>query len=338
MPAVPVAEVMQGIKDPVTKGVLKIFAEESEILRWMKFKVVKGITLETSIDASLPVPFYAGINAEIAASDYVHGTSRLAKDTVSRLVVPIKVDNIWEEVEDRWEDEAVRQSRQGAEAAARTFNSQFFLAQGGLGAGLQEPIGAYRRLAAGVSSLGGDGTIPEQQLINCSGPLTMSKLDRLCDAVPSGSGITRVLFMNVNLRRKISALMRDPSYRGLAEITIGKDDFGMQVEMYNGVRIAVIEQKENYYSALSSSETTTGIPTLGTGTSGTASIWCMAFGDERGVYGFGPKTLGFTLAPFVQVPGQLYKVSLSPWLYAYVTYGPRDMARLYNISYEADSD
>lgn len=332
--AVPVAEVMQGITDGKTQAVLKVFAEVSPIIRWIKHKTIDGITLERSIDSALPTPFYAGINYAIVAGDYVHGTSRLAKDTTARLVVPVQIDKVWENVRDRWEDEVVRQSRLGAEAAAEKFNSDFWLGQGGLVQGLNEPIGMYRRLTDGVN----DSLIPSQQLINCAGPLTMSKVDRLCDAVPAGPGTTVVLFMNANNRRKMTALMRDPSYRGLGTITYGVDEFGMQVEMYNGKRIAVVENLANYNSALSATETGTGVPTLGTGVTGTSSIWAVAFGNERGVYSFGPRDLGFQLQPFVDVPGQLYKVSVSPWYFNYVTDGPRDIARLYGITYEADSD
>ena len=330
--AVPVASALANMIDAKSAAVVRTIASVSPIMRRIYFKSIgKALTYERSIDSTVPTPIYVGLNGSIAAGDMVQGSTRIVKDTVARLVLPMRLDSAIKNVPSRWEDEEKKQMRLGAVGLGLKFDSDFFLAQGLLAANFNDSQGVYDRMANGLA----DSTIPSFMRVSMAGQLTLEGLDELLrvtqvQAPDSETKIT--LFMNSKLKMKIMGLARDPSYSGMVRITEDKDAFGVPFTRYGNAEIAVVERTDNGNSALSFTETTTGRPTEGTGETGTASIWAVAFGNEQGVYAFGQDQLGMSVKPFEHVPGQLYEDSVTPWYFNFVVDGPRAVGRLHSIA------
>lgn len=340
--AVPFASAIQNLIDDQTAAVMRTIGYTAPGLRLMKIKPIAGLQLSRSIDATTPTLPYVGINQVLVAADYVHGTTRAARDRVSRLALPIRVDIDTGDLPSEFENEKKKQTRLGAQALGMKYQEDFFLAQGGL-SDLNAPIGVYQRMQDDIDA----GYMATTQRVNCNGPLTLEKVAELLNTVPERPGCKRVLFMNKKMRTDFDMLLHDPSYRGIRTITQAQDEFGMEIEKYGSVQIVVLERYHDGASPLSFTETTTGRPTLGTGTTATGSIWLISFGDEENVYGFAKGTIingnltfdrgdmGLSLEPFVRATGQYYEESASRWLFGFACDGPRWGGRLHTIDYVA---
>ena len=108
-----------------------------------------------------------------------------------------------------------------AKALALTWLKTFF--DGDTSANAKEFDGLNRRLTGvQVIEAGTDGAV-----------LTLDMLDRLVDAV---QGTPSILLMNKAMRRAIRALARSST-----TLTISRDFFGREVDAYQGVPIAIVE-------------------------------------------------------------------------------------------------
>jgi hypothetical protein len=190
--------------------------------------------------------------------------------------------------ESRWERQLAnkksisKQTRMSMLACVKGFDLAFFK-----GSPITDPnsmVGLYSRI-------GGN-----QLILNASGggALTLAKLNDLIDAVPftrsgwqeeamkSGEGIEKVLWMRRTVRNKIDALME--AQTGSLRINYDdKDSFGRRVESYRGAVIKVVEEKGTGSSILNYDEDP------GDGTADCTSIICAALGGSetgllRGLY------------------------------------------------------
>lgn len=330
--AVPVASALANMQDGKNAAVVRTIAYSSPVIRNMYFKNIgKALTLKRSIDSTVGTPIYVGLNASIAASDMVQGSTRLVESTVARLVLPMRIDQALRQLPSDWENEEKKQLRLGAVSLGIKFNEDFFLAQGLASASFNESEGLYQIHADGIAA----GTIPSAMRVNQNGQLTLENLDELLRVTQPplpDMELKRCLYMNSKLYYKMIGLARDPTYAGMFRITEDKDEWGLPITKYGDALLYKVERSDNFNSPLSFTETTTGRPTLGTGETGTASIWCVVHGNEQGAYAFGQDGLGIQVKNFEHVPGQLYEDSVTPWYFNFVVDGPRAVGRLYGIA------
>lgn len=317
--AVPMGTVAAELKSARARAIIKPIMEESPILQQIKVVNTGGdLQYMYNQDLTLPTASYIGINQ--ASPTATNGTQRRVSQTVARMVIPMRIDNVFTQTPAIWEREEVKQMRMAGMAAGFQFSADFF--DGDPSSNPLKPTGLYKYLNDGVAS----GFIPSNQKIDAGdggAQMTLTMLDELVDAV---KGDNRVIFCNARMKRKVLSLVRDSASNGMLRIQQKENEFGKKFEEYDGIPIRVIERSDDYSTVLDFDEDEgTG------GTDNTCSVWCVSFGDEMGVYAFAPQGLGFSVEPFVKVPGQTYHDSLSEWLFNYVVAGPRACARLYHV-------
>lgn len=101
------------------------------------------------------------------------------------------------------------------------------------------------------------------------GVLTFEMLDDLCDAV---AGQPSLLLMNQKMRSRVRAMARN-----IGAFTIAKDDLGREVDMYNGVPIAIVEDDADGNAIL-------GFDEEQGDSEATTSIYAVRFGAD-GMFG-----------------------------------------------------
>lgn len=123
-------------------------------------------------------------------------------------------------------------------------------------------------------------------ITTAGGALTLAKLDELIDAVPYPESQKR-LYMNRTLRRKVKSLV--DAVGGSVYIAEQRTQFGIQPAQYAGLPIRLIERSGDASTLLDFDEDP------GDGTSDTASIYCVAMGEDA-VHGIwnGKKPLSMT--------------------------------------------
>lgn len=310
--AVPLGVAAANLTSHRAKAVIKPIIQTSPILKHIRVVNTGGeLSHMYNQDYQLPTVSYIGLNQ--SAPNPTQGAQRQVNATVARMVIPMRIDNVFRSTPAKWETQEVMQMRLGGIAGGFQFNDDFF--DGDDAVSPLKPRGMYKHMALGLAN----GTIPTNQRIDAGASsgatLTLAMLDELVDAC---RGENRVLFMNRFLKRKILQLARDSSTSGILRINEDRDMFGKKLETYDGIPMEVIEREDDYTSALGFDEDS----------SSNASIWCISFGNETGVYAFAPQGLGFQVESFVRVPGQPYWDSLSEWLFNYVVAGPRCIAQL----------
>ena len=317
--AVPLGVAAANLTSHRAKAVIKPIIQTSPILKHIRVVNTGGeLSHMYNQDYQLPTVSYIGLNQ--SAPNPTQGAQRQVNATVARMVIPMRIDNVFRSTPAKWETQEVMQMRLGGIAGGFQFNDDFF--DGDDAVSPLKPRGMYKHMALGLTA----GTIPSQQRINAGtggATLTLAMLDELVDAC---QGENRILFMNQRLKRKILQLARDSSTSGIMRITESRDMFGKKLDEYDGIPIEVIQREDNYSTVLDFDEDD------GSGNLDSASIWCISFGNETGVYSFAPQGLGFQVEPFVRVPGQPYWDSLSEWLFNYVVAGPRCIAQLNHVN------
>lgn len=249
------------VQNPLKRGVIEIFPQNSPVLERLPFFGVNGQAYVYNQEETLPGVAFRGINDSYTESTGVVNpvTERLyvlgGLSAVDRALVKTQgsVNNL------RATYDAMK-----AKAVALEFTKKFF--KGDSEDDPNEFDGLEKRLTGNQvldmgSSDGGD-------------ELTLAMLDETMDAVQGGPD---VLFMNKTMRRKVNALMRAA---GQATETVN-DAFGRQLSAYAGVPIAVVEQDKDGNEILGFTE-----PDLDNGDKNvTTSIYAVRFGAAEWVSG-----------------------------------------------------
>lgn len=153
------------------------------------------------------------------------------------------------------------------------------------------------------------------------GTLTLAMLDQLLDSVV-GDNSQKVLFMNQTLRRKVTALVRATT--GSSLITFEQGMFGRQQMSYAGVPIREVYREDDGSTILGFDEDP------GDGTSDTASIYCIRFGEEF-VHGIQNGAMP-DVQDFGQTQAGPYHLGRIEWYVGMAVEHPRSVARLYGIT------
>lgn len=125
-------------------------------------------------------------------------------------------------------------------------------------------------------------------MATAGGTLTLARLNDLRDAVPfatrqepgmkRGEGVKVCMYMSRDVRNKIDELIG--AQTGSLRIETSKDNFGRMVEKWRDAELKIVEQTGTGNTFLGYDEDP------GDGTADTASIYCVAFGDNlvHGLY------------------------------------------------------
>lgn len=236
--------------DLLVRGVIETVVKESSVLRYLPFLQVTGTSVTYNREASVPaVSFYdVGDTWSEATPTFTQHTAKLAI-----LGGDADVDNFLQATYADVNDIEAEVIANRAKAVAHAFSDSFFNGNSSTNAksfdGLHVSIPASQTMTAGANGAA----------------LTLAMLDELIDKVKPGK--PDVLLMSKRTRRKLKDLRRSSG----AVLETGLDQFGLQVEMYDGIPVVVDDFIKDDL-------------TQGT-SSATSAIYAVKFGQGSGVMG-----------------------------------------------------
>jgi hypothetical protein len=236
--------------NPLTSGVVEIFATENPVLAALPFINIAGNAYTYNRETSLPGVAFRGFN-----EGYVESTGVVNPLTETLTILGGDSDFDIAQIAMQTGDNDTRAIHDGlkAKAATLTWLRTFF--DGDTSKNPKEFDGLNRRLTGNqVVSAGTNGAT-----------LTFDLLDQLVDSVV---GTPSILLMNKTIRRQVRAMARN-----LGALSITTDQLGREVEAYAGVPFGLIEDDETGTAILGFDET------QGTSTA-TSSIYAVRFGAD----------------------------------------------------------
>lgn len=245
--------------NPLEKGIIELYAQNSPVLAHLPFKNIKGNTYTKRIEDIL-----SGVGSRAINEDYTDSTSET--DQISAVLKMVggmaKVDRYQIVTQGNGDSILAEEITSKTKAAALYFTKLFLKGDEGTTAtdfdGLENLISGGQIVDAG-STVGGDA-------------LTLDKLDELIDAV---QGEPTILLMNKVMRRKVNNLMRAAGQA----FEMVKNDFGKLIPYYAGIPIGVIEVDNTYSDILSFDEDDST-----DAAAACTSIYAARF-DENGLHG-----------------------------------------------------
>lgn len=290
--SVTLLEAAKSGNDMLKKGVVETIIQESPILEMLPMMTIQGNALKHMEEGNLPSPEFRQVNATYGRSwgsdtEHYWGTCILGGE--------VFVDNYLVRVRGNVVDVKSKQYRKMGKAMARTFDKYFFDGTGtandfkGLNSLIDEGFG--QKSAAGTNGAA----------------LTLDMLDVAHDLL-RGQSSADVLLLNRTLRRKITNLAKTTGV-GYPYIDVSSDNFGRQVQSWNGIPMRLIGDDKDGAAILGFDETQGS-------SSVTSSIYMLAYGEDdvTGLMGLGGsfdvKDFGETEA----APGHLGRVEVYPGL------------------------
>lgn len=236
--------------NPLTSGVVEIFATENSVLAALPFINIAGNAFTYNREQTLPGVAFRGFN-----EGYEESTGVINPLTESLTILGGDSDYDVAQIAMQTGDNDTRAVYDGlkAKAATLTWLRTFF--DGNSSTNPKEFDGLNRRLSgAQVLSAGTNG-----------GLLEFTMLDELVDAV---RGTPSLLLMNKTMRRTVRQMARSVN-----ALTISTDQLGRELEGYAGVPFGLVEEDETGAEILGFDETQ--------GTSNTTtSIYAVRFGAD----------------------------------------------------------
>lgn len=236
--------------DLLLRGVIETIVKESTLLLYLPFMQVTGTSVAYNREASMPAAaFYE------PGDTWSEATPTFSQHTAQLTILggDADVDNFLQATYADANDIEAEVIANRAKAVAHAFSDSFF--NGDTGADPKSFDGLHTLVPVGQTvTAGANGA-----------PLTLGMLDELIDCVRPGR--PELLFMSKRTRRKLKDLRRSSG----AVLETGINQFGQQVEFYDGIPLVVDDFiKDNQ--------------TLGTG-SNLSSIYAVKFGQGAGVMG-----------------------------------------------------
>lgn len=236
--------------DLLLRGVIETVVKESSVLNYLPFMQVTGTAVTYNREASMPAAaFY------VPGDTWTEATPTFTQHTAQLAILggDADVDNFLQATYADTNDIEAEVVANRAKAVAHAFSDSFF--NGDIVANAKSFDGLHRLIPAGQTiSAGTNGAA-----------LTLDMLDTLIDKVQPGK--PELLFMSKRTRRKLKDLRRTSG----TVLETGVNQFGQQVEMYDGIPIVV----DDFISETQ---------TQGTG-SNLTSIYAVKFGQGAGVLG-----------------------------------------------------
>lgn len=302
------AAATQGGYSAQEAAVIKMFTELNPIAEQIPMEKIDGRTYTYNRDIALP-----GIGWRAVNQPWTESTG-VVNPFVERLMIlggEIKLDKFIEDTEPaRAPSEWQKQVRLKVQAASNEFSRAVFE-----GDDLVDPnqlVGFRRRLTGSQVILAGAG----------GATLTLAMVDTLIDLVPFNP---KVLYMNRTMRRKFTDKVNASS--GAVRIDYDQDMFGRQQEKYAGVPIKIIETTGDASTILGFDEDP------GDTVADTASIYCVAYGDElvHGIYN-GKNGKSFSVEDFGELQSEPRRMGRMESYLGMCIEHPRAVARLRGVT------
>lgn len=281
--------------DPLTSGVVEIFAAENPVLAALPFTNIKGNAYTYNREQALPGIAFRGFN-----EGYAESTGIINPQTETLTIIGGDSDYDVAQIAMGTGDNDTRAVHDAMKSKALTLAWLKTFFDGDTAVNALEFDGINKRLAGEqVIAAGANGAA-----------LDLDLLDKLVDAV---RGTPSVLLMNKAMRRAVIKLAR-----GSSVLSVGPDLFGREVTSYSGVPMAVVE------------EDATGTEILGfdeaQGTDdATASIYAVKFGPDA-LHGI--QTAPISVRDLGEIDAKPAYRTRIEWYSGLVIKHPRAVARL----------
>lgn len=226
-------------------GMIMTFLEAAPLLNAMSFQTIAGNALQYNLSGALPGIAFRGIN-----ESYTPTVGVINPQTEALRVIGGELNVDTAIVQSMGLGIRAQQEKMQATAIAQKLAQTFI--KGNQESDPREFDGLERRLT-------GAQVLSNSDAAN-GGALSVGKLDELMDATEGGNA----LLMLKKHRRKLNAFMRDSN-----AISMSKDEFGRQFEMYNGHRILIADAHGTTPQITEDEEYTGG------GTADGSSIYCL---------------------------------------------------------------
>jgi hypothetical protein len=198
-------------------GIIRIFAEASGLVRVMPFQTIYGNALQYNLQGALPGIAFRGVNEAYTPSvGVINPQTEALKIIGGELTVDTAI------IKSMGPDVRSTQVAMQATAISQRLGYSFIK---GSSVDPREFDGLERRLTGGqvISNGAGDGGVA----------LSIAKLDQAIDQTEQPTH----LLMRKSVRRRLTEYLRDsPS------IQTGRDEFGRQVMMYDGLQILLADE------------------------------------------------------------------------------------------------
>ena len=283
-------------------GIINLYAQNSDILRTLPFDAIQGNALQYNREEALPGVGFRGVNE--AYSEDV--------GVINPLVEPLVIAGGDLDVDMfilQTMGMGQRSTREGMKVKALAHRWTKAFIKGDQTSdprefdGLQVRLTGTQKIAAGATA---NGTA-----------LPLTKLDELIDAVDDPTA----LIMNRTMRRRLSAAARLTTVGGFVQYTV--DEFGRQVQMYNGLPILICDQDNTGADILQFNEAATS------GTATATSIYCVSFreGMLQGI-----QNGGISVRDLGEVQAKPVMRTRVEWYPGVALFHPRAAARLWSIA------
>lgn len=296
--------------DVLRSGVMKTIVETSPMYQKLPWKTIKGNAYKYNIEQALPGVAFRGVGESYTDST---GVINSATETLTILGGEVKLDNFLVRTMGNKSEIKASQYRMKARAMGFKFSENFF--EGDSSVDPNSFDGLRKRLVGDQKMLMASG----------GGALTMDKLDEAIDQVV---GTPDFIFLNRTLNRKLTKLGRDTgTSSGAPLIDYGSDaTFGHQVTRYRGIPLVIMENEMDGSSILGFDEDP------GDGTSDTASIYIVRFGEDmiHGIAGEGGNFMD--VKDFGELESAPQHMGRIEWYPGLCVIHPRAATRLYGIT------
>lgn len=239
--------------DVVRAGVIKMFAENSDVLRAMPFMDITGGSYHYNQEGQLPGVAFRGVNESYSESTGV----------INPQVEVLRIGGGDADVDKailKMHGEDVRSTHEAMKVKAMALYLTKKIIKGNSLTDPREFDGLQNRITG--------SQLIENGSTNGGDPLKLTKLDELIDAVDGANA----LIMSKAMRRLLSAAARTTAVSGF--ITYDKDEFGRKITLYDGLPILIADMDDDGARILDFNEVGGG------GATATAtSIYAVSFGE-----------------------------------------------------------
>ncbi len=236
--------------DLLLRGVIETIVKESRVLGTLPFMEVTGTSVTYNREATMPAASYYQ-----PGDTWTEATPTFTQQTAQLTILggDADVDNFLQATYADANDIEAEVIANRAKAIAHAFSDAFF--NGDIVANPKSFDGLHKLIPAGQTLTPGTN----------GGALTFDLLDTLIDRVLPGK--PEALFMSKRSRRKLKDMRRSTG----AVLETGVNQFGQQVEFYDGIPLVVDDFIKDDR-------------TLGSGTN-LSTIYAVRFGQGNGVMG-----------------------------------------------------
>lgn len=281
--------------DVYKAGVLKKYAETSEILRLLPFESINGNSLRYNVEETLPGVGFRGVNGS-----YTESTGIINPKVESLTIAGGDLDVDKFIVDTMGTDQRSVHEAMKIKALALAWTKTFIKGDSESDPmtfdGLQKRINGDALIANHASGAG----------------LSLAKLDEAIDAVDGANAI----LMSKAMRRRLTVAARTTAVGGNIGYTI--DEFGRQVTTYNDLPIVIVDKDNENTDILGFTET-----------GSTTSIYVVAFGEGM-VSGL--QNGGMDVRDLGELEAKPALRTRIEWYSGFGVFAPRSAARLKNIT------